>query len=413
MSIEKSFSPLRQGNPAIVNPLATTTDLLLADVAIRVQLSFSNYRLAVERYETLRNWVERDASPLKDKVELFYPQGSMAINATIASKLDKDDFDVDVIVQTNHARDVKPERILDDLLLSIKGEEGSQYYKATIRNTRCVTVEYADMHIDFTPAVLLGELPERSSYIFHHNPDAPKSEEKSIIANPYGFAEWFKARTPVERIFAEAYEKRSGEYDVRFLAEKAEAEELPEHTPGAHSMAVVALQLLKRWRNVQYDKREGRKPPSVMMAKFVAEAAGNTTTLSDELLFQAEHIRSSILKAHRNKEKVRVMNPACEEHDCFTDRWPKDLADQELFLKDLDSFIPTIDKLKNGNLSLDEQQALMVKLFGERPTLSAFENIRRQEKAVKAPTIITKKEPIIEIREPSKPWSPGNDSTDT
>lgn len=212
MSIEKSFSPLRQGNPAIVNPLATTTDLLLADVAIRVQLSFSNYRLAVERYETLRNWVERDASPLKDKVELFYPQGSMAINATIASKLDKDDFDVDVIVQTNHARDVKPERILDDLLLSIKGEEGSQYYKATIRNTRCVTVEYADMHIDFTPAVLLGELPERSSYIFHHNPDAPKSEEKSIIANPYGFAEWFKARTPVERIFAEAYEKRSGEY---------------------------------------------------------------------------------------------------------------------------------------------------------------------------------------------------------
>lgn len=142
MSIEKSFSPLRQGNPAIVNPLATTTDLLLADVAIRVQLSFSNYRLAVERYETLRNWVERDASPLKDKVELFYPQGSMAINATIASKLDKDDFDVDVIVQTNHARDVKPERILDDLLLSIKGEEGSQYYKATIRNTRCVTVEY-------------------------------------------------------------------------------------------------------------------------------------------------------------------------------------------------------------------------------------------------------------------------------
>ena len=60
-------------------PLTEPVDLLLADVAIRVQLSRTDYGKAVERYETINEWIEREDSPLKDRVHLFYPQGSMAI----------------------------------------------------------------------------------------------------------------------------------------------------------------------------------------------------------------------------------------------------------------------------------------------------------------------------------------------
>ena len=76
------------------NPL----DRLLADIAIRIQLSRTDYDKAIRRYESISDWIERDASLLRGSVELFYPQGSMAIGATIAAR-GTDEFDIDVVVQ--------------------------------------------------------------------------------------------------------------------------------------------------------------------------------------------------------------------------------------------------------------------------------------------------------------------------
>ena len=67
-------------------PLSEPVDVLLADVAIRIQLSRTDYGKAEERYQTLGDWIDREDSPLTGRVELVYPQGSMAIGATIASR---------------------------------------------------------------------------------------------------------------------------------------------------------------------------------------------------------------------------------------------------------------------------------------------------------------------------------------
>ena len=131
------------------NPL----DRLLADIAIRIQLSRTDYDKAIRRYESISDWIERDASLLRGSVELFYPQGSMAIGATIAAR-GTDEFDIDVVVQLLLAGNVSPETPLNMLHAAIRGDEGSRYYQMTKRRTRCVTVEYHDgMHIDFTPAI--------------------------------------------------------------------------------------------------------------------------------------------------------------------------------------------------------------------------------------------------------------------
>ena len=74
-------------------------DLLLADLAIRVQLSRTGHDRAEQRYQTLGEWLDRDGSPLQGQVELTYPQGSMAIGATIASRLTTDEYDLDFIAQ--------------------------------------------------------------------------------------------------------------------------------------------------------------------------------------------------------------------------------------------------------------------------------------------------------------------------
>ena len=65
-------------------PLSEPVDVLLADVAIRIQLSRTDYRKAEERYHALSEWIDLQGSPLAGRAALVYPQGSMAICATIA-----------------------------------------------------------------------------------------------------------------------------------------------------------------------------------------------------------------------------------------------------------------------------------------------------------------------------------------
>lgn len=342
-------------------------DGLLADVAIRVQLSRTDYSKAVSRYRTINDWIERDGSPLKDRVELFYPQGSMAIGATIASKLKTDEFDIDVIAQLDLPYNVLPREPLDLLYEAIRGERDSRYYHMAKRRTRCVTVDYSDdMHLDVTPVLRRIGTLERESWIFHHKVEAPQAPSYNLIANPYGFAEWFKENTPLDHAFAEVFEKRAMKYGQQVFS-KADSDPIPPQEPSFRkSKAVIVLQLLKRWRNVQYDSRAGRRPPSILIAKLVADAANHTEGLSNELLLQAEYMLSVFRSCQNRRQAIHIVNPVCSQ-DVLTDRWPESLEDQALFIGDLEDLVHNVKRLVAG-CDLEQMQKIMVRLFGEVPT---------------------------------------------
>jgi hypothetical protein len=356
--------------------LRTQVDLLLADIAIRVQLTATDYEKAVSRYQAINDWLERDGSPLQGHVVLLYPQGSMAICATIASKLKTDEFDIDIVAELALRLDADPERVLDLLFDAIRGEPGSRYYAMTTRRNRCVTVSYADgMHLDITPSVLMPKLLPKTSIIFHHKRETPHVPGYRLLANPHGFAEWFIANTPLDHVFAEAYAARADSMERGMAMDKAEVVPVPDRQ-GAHqkSKAVIALQLLKRWRNVRYDNRKTvRRPPSVMIAKLIAVAANGTETLSEEVLHQARHLYEVISEAQARGRAVQVRNPRCDE-DIFTDRWPESLAVQQQFLDDLADFIAKMTYLVEGDCDLAEMQAVMADLFGENPTGAVFKS---------------------------------------
>jgi hypothetical protein len=59
-------------------------DVMLADVAIRIQLSPTDYQRAVDHYHAINEWLEREDSPLFGLVLDFYSQGGFAIGATVA-----------------------------------------------------------------------------------------------------------------------------------------------------------------------------------------------------------------------------------------------------------------------------------------------------------------------------------------
>ena len=363
------------------NPLSSPVDILLADVAIRIQLSQTDYDRATQRYQTINAWIEREGSPLKDRVELLYPQGSMATGSTTASRLRTDEFDIDIAAQLDLPLDVTPSVALHLLYEAVRGEPGSRYYRMTKRRTRCVTVDYTDnMHLDVTPMVRRAGTRERESVIFHHRAEVPHEPSYRLIANPYGFAEWFKESTPVDRDFSISFHNRAREYEAGVALMTADSEPVPPRQPPPRkSRAVIVLQLLKRWRNVRYDTRRVRRPPSIMISKLVADSANATASLVGELLHQARYMLSEFLRWHNAGRLIHVANPCCPQ-DVLTDRWPGSLAEQEVFVGDLTKLVAQVERLVSG-CALDEMKAIMVELFGEAPASDVFQAFNRRQGA--------------------------------
>ena len=362
----------------VPTPLSSPVDVLLADVAIRIQLSRSDHDEALGRYKAISEWIERDGSPLEDHVDLFYPQGSMATGSTIASTLRTDEFDIDIAAQIDFPVDIAARTALDLLFTAIRGEAGSRYYGKTKLRTRCVTVSYSDnMHLDVTPMLRRPGTLDRESWIFHHRPEAPREPSYRCVANPYGFAEWFKNRTLPDRDFAEAYARQVLEYERIALA-KADSDPVPpQQPPFQKSKAVIALQLLKRWRNVQYDDRRGRRPPSIMISKLVADHANTTPSLSAELLHQAQSMLAEFERERGSARRIRVTNPVCPA-DVLTDRWPESPGAQEVFIDDLRVLVTKVQRLIDG-CDLDAMKKIMIDLFGEAPTADVFQEFNRRQ----------------------------------
>lgn len=296
-------------------------DVMLADVAIRIQLSPTDYQLAVDHYHAINEWLEREDSPLKGYVRDFYTQGGFAIGATVARHSSDDEFDIDVMADLAFRADVDPEAALATLHDAIRGERGSRYYLKTDRKTRCSTVIYDGMHLDVTPTVRLTGTVEKTGFIFHSKPEDPSEPKMSLYANPDGFARWFIGQTPPDRDFGTFFERRSLDYDREraILSKRADAAPVPEQCPAYQkSPAVIALQLIKRWRNLAYDKRHKnrRLPPSVLLAFYVASHANHTTSLAEELSHQVESILAIVGEAHDRGEKVFASNPMCREDIC-------------------------------------------------------------------------------------------------
>lgn len=343
---------------------------IFTEIAIRIQLPPSKYRLACERYKTIADYLERDGSPLKDQISRFYPQGSMAIGATISSRGHDQEYDIDIVGELLLPSDTPPKIVLDTLHTAIKGEKGSRYYDMVKRRTRCVTIYYEDgMHLDVTPVILQSSYPERTSDLFHDDPDKPHEEPAKLLMNAWGFCTLFKTNTADTTSFADRYSRSVRTFDV--LA-KAETEEVdPQKDPSRKSSDVVALQLIKRFRNIRYGNRDERLPPSILLSKFVNDAANPMDSLVGALIYHTTFIRQQLVGADRSFKLVHEVNPTCKD-DCFTDRWPLKISAQRQFISDLDYLLDSLKKLKNSELSIDQIQNLLADLFGEFPVKAAI-----------------------------------------
>lgn len=374
----------------------------LMDLARSIQLTPTMHRDATSRYEALADYVDRDGSPLQDKVTEVYPSGSFAIHAPTRSEIKREQHDVDAVLEILVERDADPEVVLDDLYDAILGVPGSRYRDLKVeRHSRCVTVHYADgVTVDLMPVVRLPGTPERVATLFHHNAEKDESYLKEV--NPKGFAVHFNEAVESNVEFAKRFDTRrvlveGASYaerlvidlheDSEVLAEKAETQPMPDFLPlDQKSPRVVALQIMKHFRDKRYrmhdDHRDQRKPPSVVLAALALNAVPTAPTLTDEVIAVAKAVRDAIVQADRIGTVLEVRNPAHPD-DVFTDRWPEDQKAQRLWAADLEYFMTRMNSLRLRGFDPVTANEVFADLFGkDEADFVIEEHFRAQNRSI-------------------------------
>lgn len=353
---------------------------MLAAVAIKIELPPSMHALLAERKAAIEKHLERDGSSLKGKVRLFYQQGSVAIGATIRAKFRFEGFDIDIIVELI-TPGLTPWEALELLYSAMRGEPGSRYYDMTERQTRCVTVHYADgMHIDLSPTELISELDPRRSYIYHSKPEERRTNDHKVLTNSFGFVQEFNALCPVDLSFQQEYARRALKADRGLIAMQKDADSLPvpAHSTvvGGKSAVTVALQLIKRNRNIRWATRDGRMPASVMLSCLTLEVAEAGRTIGQNLMIIAENILNRLLRAKNDGSLIHVENPRCPG-DVFTDRWPENRAAQDIMIEDMRLFLKQLDVLLDDRRPLRDRRDTLKAMFGEDVGQSVVDDLEQ------------------------------------
>lgn len=361
------------------DPFADPLDAVLAEIAISIQLPPGLHAKAVDRYEAVRRYIERPGSPLHGRVACFYPQGSMRIDATISTRGTDNEYDIDIVAEIEGPDD-GPEALLDDLEAALEG------YPVTriVRQTRCVTLYYADgMHLDVTPARRTAP-KEKEGVIAHAKKGAGRDPARYVPMNAFGFGEWYTARTPVEERFARALNRRLYEQAGVVFAD-ADVHEVPEQAPLLiKSVTTVALQLLKRHRNIVYASATGRVPPSIVLSCHAGHAAKPGMGLAGMVIRQARWTARAIDDAARAGRLLSVPNPEYPV-ELFTDRWPETQNQQVDYARRLHALADGLESARDGDVQLEDLQAWLRQQFGEQVvtrSVKAFnDRLGRQVKA--------------------------------
>lgn len=361
-------------NPPLgIDPFDDPVDRLLAEIAFSIQLPPSLHQKAVDRYEAVRNHLETTSSIFKDQIEHFYPQGSMSIDATISTKGTDDEYDLDIVAQLGGPfRQMTPLQILIALEFALKGYRGLK----VVRQTRCVTLYYQDgMHLDISPSIREVGTLDRQSHICHAKGLSPSLEDHMVPMNAYGFGEYYRQRTPIEQRVVDSFSKRWEVMNEGQYRADADVDEVPEPTAFVvKNTATLALQIHKRFRNIQYADYKGRIAPSILLSHFAALAARADTSLTDMVIRQASFMISEVENASLYRRLIDVSNP-CHELDVFTDRWPENIGQQDDYAKKLKELVAGLEQLKRGQMAPIRMMEWMRDQFGGQVVTRAADAI--------------------------------------
>jgi hypothetical protein len=303
-------------NKALLNTLITRIASCL-DVPEHV------YEDATLKYEDVGAWLAAEDSPLKRYNPEVYVQGSFRLGTVVRPISDADEHDIDLVCHLSIDKEQTAQAKLKELV-GERLKKRADLADILRSSRRCWILDYQptdqmpEFHMDVLPAIPNAERPPTG--ILLTDTDL-KLWQKS---NPIAYADWFYEQMQV--IFQE---KRAS------LAEniQAEVEEVPVWQ--VKTPLQIAVQILKRHRDVYFQNKQEVRPVSIIITTLAARAYRNQPDVYDALTEIVRDIEMNWGKAgyveYRNG-RWWVANPV-EPHENFADKWNEYPERREAFLR--------------------------------------------------------------------------------
>ena len=300
---------------------------LLESIAEALDISDSHYEQAVNRYEAIGKWMNRDESSVARFNPEIYPQGSIVLGTVTKPISDADEYDMDLVSELSFRKiEITQEHLKNLIGTEIKGYAGANNMNSPAREgRRHWTLNYAEgaqFHMDILPAIPDSDAYKRLLESRGHqlsswsdsaiaitdntlanyrsiDPDWPRS-------NPKGYAAWFRSRMETEfnarrKIIAES--------------SRTQVEDVPEYK--VKTPLQRAIQVLKRHRDVMFAKNPEDKPISIIITTLAGLAYNNEPDLLDTLknlvACMPNHIQNS-------NGAILISNPV-DPLENFADKW--------------------------------------------------------------------------------------------
>lgn len=361
--------------------------LFLQVIAEELDIPESYFKQAVERYESIGEWLERRGSKVALYRSEVYPQGSFDLGTVTRPISEKDEYDIDLVSELSLDKGSITQQMLKDLV----GEEIKSYAHAknikspVEEGRRCWTLHYSDsvqFHIDILPAIPDGDafkqLLKSSGYSPSNwtdtaiaitdktHPNYRRIHTDWPCSNPKGYAAWFRSRMQTRfDIIRKAY-----------LMEKL-VEDVPDYK--IKTPLQQGIQILKRHRDIWFEHNKSRydedaKPISIIPTTLAALAYNNEADLHEAIWNIVSNMHKYI--ARDINGTACIQNPV-NPLENFADKWQEHPIRETCFM---DWFNKMQEDFRNAFEQSDVHNAgeLLKSCLGESVLNKALSNFPDQ-----------------------------------
>jgi hypothetical protein len=277
--------------------LETTADAL--DIADHV------YEDATLKYEDVGEHLAAEDSDLRDYKPQIYVQGSFRLGTVVQPYGRGDEYDIDLVCQLQIKKESTTQK---DLKAKVGARLRKRVDLAKILESarRCWTLNYpADtgmpgFHMDILPSIPNEERPPTG--ILLTDTELTRWQK----SNPIAYAEWFKKR--MEVIFR--VKKLALAESIR-----ASVEDVPDWR--VKTPVQRCVQILKRHRDIHFEKKPDVKPVSIIITTLAAHAYQNEEDIFDALTGVAKRMPAFV----ENRNGIWWVQNPVDDGENFADKW--------------------------------------------------------------------------------------------
>jgi len=327
---------------------------LLAKVAAALDIPDYVYEDATLKYEDVGSWLAAEGSKLQFCSPEIYSQGSFRLGTVVRPISGEDEYDIDLVCHLELDKERTTQANLKQMVGDrLKLRDDLEKILEPLR--RCWRLNYPPegstlhFHMDILPAIPNRERPPTGILIT----DTELTQWQR--SNPRAYADWFFDRMKI--IFME----RKAAVAESLAASIEEVPQWQVKTP-----LQIAIQILKRHRDIYFQNDLDNKPTSIIITTLAALAYNNQANAYEALI---EIVRDMPGRIEYRGRNWWVENPVDPEEN-FADKWNEHPQRHE-------SFNRWLKKVQADFFSVSWQQTLrgavdvLQPILGQRATTTA------------------------------------------